>query len=108
MNATASLVARRAAQLAAAHVIAHDAVAAPAARWLFTQAPVDARERASVRAQLAELHGRIFSELVAPDDPALDDTAALYEGALAASGDPRRAWTVTLTGMLSDLRALYY
>jgi hypothetical protein len=108
MNATASLVARRAARLAAAHVLAHDAIAAPGDRWLFTQAPVDAADPASVRAELAELHGRIFSELVAPDDPALDDAAALFDGALAASGDPRRAWTVTLTGMLSDLRALYY
>ena len=108
MNATASLVARRAAQLAASAAVAHDAAAAPADRWLFTQAPVDATDPASVRAQLAELHGRIFSELVGPDDDALADSVALFDGALAASGDPRRAWTVTLTGMLSDLRALYY
>jgi len=108
MNATSSLVARRAAQLAAAYVVDHDAAAAPADRWLFTQAPVDATDPSAVRAELAELHGRIFSELVGPDDDALADSAALFEGALAASGDPRRAWTVTLTGMLSDLRALYY
>jgi Protein of unknown function (DUF1588) len=108
MNVTSSLLARRAAQLAAAHVIAHDAVAAPRSRWLFTQAPVDASDPAAVRAELADLHGQIFSELIGPDDPALDDEVALFDDALAASGDPRRAWTVTLTGMLSDLRALYY
>jgi hypothetical protein len=108
MNATASLVARRAARRAAAFVVEHDAGALPRDRLLFTRAAVDAGDPASVRAELAELHGRIYSELVAPSDPRLDDTQALFDGALAASGDPRRAWTVTLTGMLSDLRALYY
>jgi len=38
----------------------------------------------------------------------LDASEALFDDALAASGDPRWAWTVTLTGMLSDLRAIYY
>jgi hypothetical protein len=108
MSATASLVTRSAARQAAAFVVAHDAEAAPAARRLFTRAAVDDTAPAAVRAQLAELHARIYSELVAPDDPALDDSAALFDDALAASGDPRRAWTVTLTGMLGDLRAIYY
>jgi hypothetical protein len=108
MNATASLVTRRAAQLAAAAVVAHDATALPGLRALFTEASVDATDPVHVRAQLAALHGRIYSELVAPDDPTLDDTLALFDDALAAGGDPRRAWTVTLTGMLSDLRAVYY
>jgi hypothetical protein len=108
MSATASLTARTVAQKAAASVVAADASPPPAARQLFTRAAVDDTDPAHVRAQLAELHARIYSELVAPDDPALDDTLALFDGALAASGDPRRAWTVTLTGMLSDLRAIYY
>jgi hypothetical protein len=108
MSATASLVARQAARRAAAFVVDHDAGAAPADRWLFTRAAVDATDPRSVRAELAALHGRIYSQLVAPDDPVLDDAVALFDDALAASGDPRRAWTVTLTGMLSDLRALYY
>jgi hypothetical protein len=107
-NATATLVARRVARLAAASIVEHDAAAASADRLLLTQTAVDAPDPDSVRAELAELHGRIYSELVSPDDPALDDTQALFDAALAASGDPRRAWTVTLTGMLSDLRAIYY
>jgi hypothetical protein len=107
MNATASLVARRVAQLAAAFVVEQDAATA-GPRRLFTQASPDDAEPSHVRAQLAELHARIYSALVADDDPALDDTWTLFDGALAASGSPRRAWTVTLTGMLSDLRALYY
>jgi hypothetical protein len=108
MNATASLVARRVARLAAAWVVEHDAAAAAADRRLLTLVAIDAPDPDSVRAELAELHGRIYSELVSPDDPALDATQALFDDALAASGDPRRAWTVTLTGMLSDLRAVYY
>jgi hypothetical protein len=108
MTATASLVVRRAARQAAAFVVEHDADAAPRDRRLFTRAPIDATDERSVRASLAELHARIFSELIGPDDPAVDDSLALFVDALAASGNPRRAWTVTLTGMLSDLRALYY
>jgi hypothetical protein len=108
MNATASLVTRGAARRAAAFAVERDADTPAAKRQLFTRASVDDGDPADVRAELAELHGRIFSELVDPDDPALDDSAELFAGALAASGDPRRAWVVTLTGMLSDLRAIYY
>jgi len=108
MSATASLVTRTVARQAAAFVVGADADAAPAARRLFTRAAVDDTDPAHVRAQLAALHARIYSEPIAPDDPALDDSEALFDDALAASGDPRRAWTVTLTGMLSDLRAIYY
>lgn len=108
MSPTASLVTRAAARRAAAFVVDHDAAAPPGERSLFTAAAVDDTDPAHVRAEIAELHARIYSELVAPDDPAVDDTAALFGDALAASGDPRRAWTVTLTGMLGDLRAIYY
>jgi len=115
MNATASLVTRSVARRAAAFAIDHDAAAPPDQRRLFTRAAVDDTDPEHVRAELAELHARIYSQL-APDDAALDAdyqaaldaSEALYDGALAASGDPRWAWTVTLTGMLSDLRAVYY
>ena len=108
MNATASLVTRTIARQAAEFVVADDAAAAPGHRRLFTRATPTDTDPARVRAQLAELHARIFSELVEPDDPVLDDDEALFQGALAAGGDPRRAWAVTLTGMLADLRAVYY
>jgi hypothetical protein len=108
MSATAVLVARAAARQAAAFVVDHDAGALPAGRRLFTRAAVDDVDPSHVRAELAELHARIYSELVEPDDPVLDDALALFTAALDASGDARRAWTVTLTGMLSDLRAIYF
>jgi uncharacterized protein DUF1585 len=107
MNATASLVTRNVARRAAAFVVDHDAAAPPRERRLFTRAAVDDTDPEHVRAELAELHARIYSE-IRVDDDALDATEALYDDALAASGDPRWAWTVTLTGMLGDLRAIYY
>lgn len=109
MTATASLVAQRAAYAAADHVVTHDAAAAPADRLLFTATTVDAIDEISVRAELVSLHARIYGEIVTADDPSVDDGYALFTGALAtASGDPRRAWTITLTAMLSDVKALYY
>ena len=107
MSATASLVTRNVARRAAGFVVDHDAAAPPRERRLFTRAAVDDTDPEHVRAELAELHARIYSE-VAADDDALDATEALYDDALAVSGDPRWAWTVTLTGMLGDLRAIYY
>jgi len=109
LTPTARLVVTRAALEAAAAVVDHDAASPAPERALFTAAGVDATDDASVRAELAVLHARIYGELVAPDAPSIDATLALYRGALRTSrGDPRRAWTATLTGMLSDLRALYY
>lgn len=103
MTPTSSLVVQRAAYLAASFVVAHDAAAAPSDRTLLGD--VLATDEPTVRAELAELHGRIFGEL----DPELDAGAALFRAALATSfGDAKRAWVVTLTAMLSDLRAVYY
>jgi hypothetical protein len=104
MNATSSMVSRLAAYHAAAYVVQHDTTAAPGDRTLFTAASVEASDEASVRAELGVLHARIFGELA----PNVDASYQLFAGVLAASGDPRRAWVVTLTGMLSDLKAVYY
>ncbi|MBV8762633.1 MAG: DUF1585 domain-containing protein [Deltaproteobacteria bacterium] len=108
MNATSSLVARTAAAAAADYVVEHDATAAANARTLFTQAAVGATDETSVRKELVFLHARIFGELDAPGDPAIDDAYQLFTDALAASGDAKRAWKLTLTGMLGDFRALFY
>ena len=104
MNATSSMVTRLAAYRAAEYVVDHDAAAAPDARTLLRGADVAATDEASVRANLAYLQARIFGDL----DGDTDDTYRLFSGALAQSGDAKRAWIVTLTGMLSDLKAVYY
>jgi hypothetical protein len=109
MNATSRLVSKELGAAAADFVVEHDAAAPPEQRTLFTAASVDASDEAGVRAQLAVLHARIYSELVTADDPAIDASYQLFADALAVPGSSaRRAWKVTLTGMLSDFRALFY
>jgi hypothetical protein len=108
MNATSSLVAKSAAAAAADFVVEHDLAAAAADRTLFTKAAVTATDPAEIRAQIAHLHARIYGELVAPDSAEVDETLALYDEAFAASSNRARAWKLTLIGMLSNFRALFY
>ncbi len=108
MNATSSLVAKSAAAAAADFVVEHDFAAPAAQRTLFVAAAVTDTDEAHIRAELAHLHGRIYGELVTADSSEVDDSYALYTDALAAAGNPRRAWKVTLIGMLSDFRSLFY
>jgi hypothetical protein len=108
-NATSSLVLESLAAEAAAWVVAQDAtIADPAARRLFREVdPADAGEE-NVRAELAWLHARLFSELVDAESPEVDETWALYQALLAHGGDPARAWEGTLTAMLQDVRVATY
>ncbi len=108
MNATSSLVAKSAAAAAADFVVEHDATAAVGQRTLFVEAGITATDPALIRAQLAYLHARIYGELVGPDSPEVDDTYQLYTDALAAAGNSRRAWKLTLVGMFADFRSLFY
>ena len=108
MNATSSLVAKGAAAAAAGFVIEHDLAAAPADRTVFTKAAITETDRGLIKSQIAQLHARIYGELVADDSAEVTDTLALYDDALAASGDPAKAWTLTLIGMLGDFRSLFY
>ncbi|HEY5945404.1 MAG TPA: hypothetical protein VIV40_07930, partial [Kofleriaceae bacterium] len=108
MNATSSLVAKSAAAAAADFVVEHDLAAAAADRTLFVKADVNATDPAQIRAQIAHLHARIYGELVAADSDEVDETLALYNDAFTASGNRARAWKLTLIGMLSNFRALFY
>ncbi len=109
MNATSSLVAKAAATAAADFVVEHDATAAAADRTLFVAAAVTDTDEAKIRAELAHLHARLYGELVTPDSAEVSETYALFTDALAAaSGNRRRAWKITLIGMLSDFRSLFY
>ena len=108
MNATSSLVGKKLTALAAEFVVQHDSTAPLAERTLFTEAAVAATDPSVIRAQVAHLHARIYGELVAADSPEVDETYVLYEEAFAASNDRARAWELTLIGMLSDFRSLFY
>ncbi len=108
MNATSSLVAKTAAAAAAEFVVEHDLAAPVGERTLFVEAGVTSTDDAKLALQLAYLHARIYGELVGPDSPEVAETFAMYEDALAASGDRAKAWKVTLIGMLSNFRSLFY
>jgi hypothetical protein len=110
MNATATAVLRAVASKAAARVVEAD-LAEPVTERRTLLRRVDAGETGEdgVRAQIAELHARIFGEMVAPHSPEVDETHALFADALAGSGgDVKRAWTVTLYAMLQDTRLVFY
>jgi hypothetical protein len=108
MNATSTLVVKAAASAAAEAVVEHDLAAAPEQRTLFVEAGVNAAGEAQIRAQLAYLHARIYGELVAADSPEVDETFALYRDAFTETASRARAWKLTLIGMLSNFRSLFY
>ncbi|MBV1860012.1 MAG: hypothetical protein KUG77_16485 [Nannocystaceae bacterium] len=74
---------------------------------LLTAAPDTVGETA-VRAELVELHRRLYAADVEPDDPDIDAGWTLFEAALGASADSNRAWKTTLTALLADLRIAFY
>ena len=54
---------------------------------------------------------RVFPDLArdeAPDGEAVSESHALFQAALEHSGDPVRAWKVTLTALLQDVEIAYY
>jgi hypothetical protein len=109
MTATSTLVVSAAAAAAADFVVEHDAGLPVAERTLFAAASVDSIEPAEVRAQLVHLHARIYGELVTPDAPEVDASYQLFTEALASVGnDRRRAWKLTLVGMLTNFPSLFY
>lgn len=109
-TATHALVMRGLAAQVAPRVVAADlGESDPAARRLLQRVSTAASDEASVRAQLADLHLRLYGERVASDDPSVDDSWTLFSSALASpGGDTERAWTVTLYAMLQDIRITYY
>lgn len=108
-SATASLVLRNLAREAADAVVDADfAQSDPSARRLLRQVGPSDTDETAIREQLVALHLRIFSSLVAADDPEIDETYELFVAALQHSGDVPRAWKVTLTAMLQDIKVAYY
>ena len=103
-NATTSLFLRQLAAEASSFVVEQDALAQEPK--LLSAGLVTEEE--AVRAQLVVLFDRIHGEAVEPDSEDVDDAVALFDAALAASGDPARAWKTTLTAMLRDLGILFY
>lgn len=108
-NAASSLFLRAFAQEASAFVVTKD-FAQPdgAKRKLFTEVELNTEDEAVVREQIAVLHARIYGELDAADSDQVTLSYRLFEDALEATGDPRRAWKTLLTAMMQDVRLSYY
>jgi hypothetical protein len=109
-SATTSLVLRALARQAANDVVEDDfAVDDKAARRLFTLVSVVDTGQAKLRPQIALLHRRMFGRDLADDHPEVGETLELFKAALAlAPGDVKRAWKVTLTALLQDVRIAFY
>jgi Protein of unknown function (DUF1588) len=108
-NAASSLVLRRLADQAAGFVVDADfAKADRATRKLLTKVDATTRAAAAIRAQLVELHLRIFGTIDAPDSEAINLTYGLFADTLAATDNVPNAWKVTLAAMLQDLRVAYF
>ncbi len=108
-NPTMSLVMQAFATEAAGFVVDRDLDAiGPIRAKLLTEVDEEERDEADLRAQLAQLHLRLFGEFVEPDGAEVDLSYELFDAALKLSDDPRRAWKTTLTAMLQDSRLLYY
>ena len=107
-SATTSLVLQALAREAAHFRVDADFDAAPADRLLLTMVGDSDSKEELIRAQLVELYGRFFAESVEPDSAEIDEAYALWRGALDHTNDARRAWKVTLTAMLQDVKIAHY
>lgn len=108
-SATASLVLRNLAREAANAVVDAD-LSDPelGSRHLLTLVTSTDTDEDVVREQLAALYLRILARDEAPDGEAVSESHALFQAALEHSGDPVRAWKVTLTALLQDVEIAYY
>jgi hypothetical protein len=107
-SATVSLTLRMLAQNAADDAVEADFAVEAGARRLLGLVEPTTTDEAAVRAQLVALWLRLYGVRVDADAPEIADGWTLWSGALAHAGDARRAWKVTLTAMLQDLRIAYY
>lgn len=108
-NATSSLVLRRLATEAATFVVDADLANPSAAqRKLLRKVEPTTRDAAAVRAQLSDLHLRLFGTFDAADSEAVALSYGLFADTLAATDDVAYAWKTTLAAMLQDLRIAYF
>lgn len=108
-NTTASLFLRAFSEEAAHQVVETELASADRSkRRLLTKIDAGDTSQSAVRAQLADLHGRIYGRLDAPESEAVGDTYSLFTAALAGGSDTRRAWKTTLAAMLQDFAVAYF
>ncbi len=106
-SATTSLVQQSLAGHAATFVVEHDLGDGAGDPYLLSVS-AEQIDEAAIRAQLAELIARMYSQPVEADAAEVSAAYDLWEDLRAASDDPRRAWIVTLSAMLQDVRLVTY
>lgn len=109
INATASLFLRAYAAEAAGYVVESDfGIADKSARKLLTAIDETDSEEAAVRAQLVNLHERLYAEMLSTDATEIDESYAVFVDTLDRTGDVKHAWKTTLTALLQDVKVAYY
>jgi hypothetical protein len=104
---TKLMVMERFAAEAAAFVVREDMALPAAERRLLGSIELGDSEDV-VRAQIAELHGVMLAELVAPDSEEVDLSFGLWQASSERNGDESVAWTLLISAFLRDVRMLYY
>lgn len=99
-----ALVMRRFATEAAAYVARGD-LSGSTDTLLHIATPTSGPEE--IRAQIVALHSDILGEFVLPDDPAVDETYALFE-TFSTTHDPADAWALVVSALLQDPALVFY
>jgi len=108
MNATASLMLRSLATQAAGFAVDSDFSQPADQRRLLTAVEATTRDESAIRTQLVSVHARLHGLLLQTDSADVDDSYALFRGALERTDNVARAWKTTLAAMLQDPRVTYY
>ena len=108
MSTSASLFLRRYAARAAGHVVEADFAVPAGERRLLRSVEPNVAEEASVRAQLVDLHLRLYGEVLEPSSGPITESWSVFRAVHARTGDVRHAWKTLLTAMLQDVKIAYY
>jgi hypothetical protein len=107
-NATASLFLRSFSEEAANYAVESDFALPAGQRKLFAGIEATDTSETSLRAQLADLHERLFARQLDPASSDITDSLTLFNSAFALSNDAKRAWKTVLAAMLQDFSVAYY
>jgi hypothetical protein len=110
MNTTASLLVQQVARAGASQVVSEDlAISDAQQRLLLTHLDAtDLANETNGRAQLAQLHLRLFGAQAAVDSEVVSLSWGLFSELYAHSGDAHRAWALTLTALFQDMRVAHH
>ncbi len=106
-STSASLFLRRFAARAAGHLVEAD-LAEGATPRLLTRVDARTTDEAAIRAQLVDLHLRLYGEVLDPTSVEITASWSVFRAVLGREGDVRHAWKTLLTAMLQDVQIAYF